>query len=96
MHLGISSSTHGMKLKFVTEILLDKKCCLITSWLWSRDPLVFYRPKIILADISRNEKWPHQRNYFAKGSYWQKFQVDTTSISKDIAWLLFFPIILSL
>ena len=53
---GISSSTHGMKLKLTTEMLLDKRCWLMTLSLWSHDPCVVYRPEIIFADITKNWK----------------------------------------
>ena len=45
---GISNCTQGMNLKLTPEMLLDKRCWLMTSSLWSHDPCVFYRPENIL------------------------------------------------
>ena len=55
-HPGISSSANAVKFKLTPEIILDKRCWLIISSLWSRDRCVFYKPEIIYADISKNWK----------------------------------------
>ena len=53
---GTSSSTHGMKFKLTPEILLDKRCWLMPSSLWSHDPCVFCKPETTLLTSAKIEK----------------------------------------
>ena len=73
--------THGMKLKFIPAILLDKRCWLMTSLFWSHDPHVFYRPKNHFC--WRQDKWKmtssmsffYQGELLVKDSSWCHFQI---------------------
>ena len=58
---GTSSSTNGMKLKLTPEILLDKRCWLMTSSPWSHDTCLFDRPdqKPSLLTSTKIEKLHH-------------------------------------
>ena len=77
----ISTSTHGMRLKFIPAILFDKRCWLMTSLFWSRDPHAFYRPKTVFADVSIDEKMTSSMNFFYQGellvkdSSWYHLQI---------------------
>ena len=63
----ILTSTHGMKLKFIPAILLDKRCWLKTSLFWSRDPHVFYRPKNHFCWSQHKWKMTSSMNFFYQG-----------------------------
>ena len=76
-----SSYTYGMKLKLTLALALDKISKLMTLSTLSSDSCKF-------------EKWRHQSTSFNKRTYLWKFYVNTTSISQDIAWSLFFQQIL--
>lgn len=80
---GILSSTQDMKLKHTAEILLDKRCWLMTLSLWSIDLCVFYTPETIFADVIKNWKMKNDKKSTSldKGNYWWKFQVNMTSSS---------------
>ena len=68
----ILTSTHGMKLKFIPAILLDKRCWLKTSLFWSRDPHVFYRPKNHFCWSQHKWKMTSSMNFFYQGKLLMK------------------------
>ena len=90
----IFTFTHDMKLKFWLGIPLDKRSWSMTSSGFFRVQGVFHRLECIFADIIKIWKLRYQSTSFVNGTNLWKFQVDTTPISKDIAWSLFFPKIL--
>ena len=89
--IEISSFTYGMKLKLRPKILLDKRCWLMASSLWSRDPVYFTDGKPFLLTSWKIEKWRHQSISFVKGTYRSNFQVGTTFGSQEVTWSLIFP-----